>query len=131
MSAAWQEVVSGEDAAIYAYGLAGARLSGQARERAERGRREHRMLRARAAQSVADSGAEVPIPAIAYDVDDVALDGDRAQELLAQVEMALIPIYAQAAADSSGPERARAARSATECASRATSWGAPPEAFPD
>lgn len=131
MSGTWQEVVSGEDAALYAYGLAGARLSGTARERAERSRREHRMLRARAAQLVTDSGGEVPTPAIAYDIDDVSLDRDQAQALLAQVELALIPIYAQAAGESIGPDRARAARSATECASRATAWGAPPEAFPD
>ena len=128
---AWEDVVKGEDAAIYAYGLAGARLTGTARERAMRARGDHEVSRAHAAQIVTASAGTVPEPAVAYDSGDTPQDAQQSRALLARVELALVPIYAQAAGTSTGADRGYAARSAAACASRATTWGATPEAFPD
>jgi len=127
---AWSAVVSGEDAAVYAYSVAGARVSGAARRRALAGLDAHRANRSRAAAIVVSAGGTPPAAEPAY-----ALPGDvsskaGARAALASVDNALVAVYADAAAAAAGDDRRWAARTAAECAVRAVAWGAAPQAFP-
>ncbi|MFM8350561.1 MAG: DUF4439 domain-containing protein, partial [Actinomycetales bacterium] len=73
---------------------------------------------------------DAPAPAIAYDLP--VADPNRAQvrDLAALVENRLVPIYAELAAAASGDTRTAAVTAAAECATRAVTWGALPQAFP-
>lgn len=130
LAQAWSNVVTAEDAAIYAYGVAGARLKEPSRSRAHRILDEHRTARTAAAGMVTAAGGEVPPPAAVYSLPGQVNAPSDAQALLAHVENALVPYYAAAAGASPGGERRPAARRAAECAVRAIAWGADPQAFP-
>jgi hypothetical protein len=127
---AWSAVVSGEDAAIYAYSVAGARLADGPRQRALAGLDAHRSNRSRAAAAVTAAGGTPPAPAAAYELPD---DVDRragARAAMAGVDNALVATYADAAAATTGDDRRWAARTAADYAARAVGWGAAPQAFP-
>ena len=119
------DAIAGEEAAVYAYGLAGARLSGAARDRALGGLAAHR---ARVLQ-LRERAGSVPGAAGGYDV-AAPVDEDEARGLLADVESRLAATYADLAAATSGDERVNAALAACECEVRAIGWGGEPEAFP-
>ena len=71
---AWAAVVAGEDAAIYAYSVAGARVAGRDRRRARAGLDAHRERRARASNLAVAAGGTVPTPLGAYALpDDIAV----------------------------------------------------------
>lgn len=127
---AWSAVVAGEDAAIYAYSIAGARLPSSARRRALAGLDDHRAARSRAAGLVTAAGAVAPPAAASYDLPGPVSTAREARELMAQVDNALVGVYADAAAAAVGPERRWAARTAAANAARAVDWGAPSQAFP-
>lgn len=127
---AWGAVVAGEDAAIYAYSLAGARLPSSARRRALAGLDEHRTARSRAAGLVTAAGGVAPPAAASYDLPGPVTTPRQARDLMAQVDNALVGVYADAAAAAVGQERRWAARTAAANGARAVGWGAPSEAFP-
>ncbi len=129
-SAAWAQVVSGEDAAVYAYSVAGARLGSEARRKALAGLDAHRANRDRAAAFIVAASATPPGSATAYEL-PIAVDSPQsARALLALVDNRLVGLYADAAEATTGPDRRWAARTAAECATRAVTWGAAPQAFP-
>ena len=117
-------VVQGEDAAVYAYAIAGAR--GPAQRRALAGLDAHRQARDVAAATL----SAPPPPASAYSLPIHPDSPSHARELLAYVENALVPVYADLAAVTTGDARRRAVIAAQVCASRAVAWGAPTQAFP-
>jgi len=117
-------VVRGEDAAVYAYSVAGARVP--ALRRARSGLDAHRAAR----DSMAATLAIPPEPSPAYALANEPNSPSQARALMAYVENALVPLYADLAAESRGDERRRAVISAQACATRAVSWGAPSQAFP-
>jgi hypothetical protein len=117
-------VVRGEDAALYAYGVAGARVP--ARRRVLAGLEAHRAAR----DAVASVLAAPPEPAPAYTLPTAPQTPAEARALLSFVDNALVPLYADLAAVSSGDERRRAVLTAQACAARAVSWGAASQAFP-
>ena len=127
---AWSAVVAGEDAAAYAYSVAGAQVSGAARRRALAGLDAHAANRARAASAVAAAGGTAPPAAPAYALPAGAGTRSGAKAAMAEVDNALVPVYADAAAASTGDDRRWAARAAAECATRAVTWGAASQAFP-
>lgn len=127
---AWSAVVRGEDAAIYAYSVAGARVPARAERRALVALDAHRAHRSLAAAAVVAAGGTPPPAAASYALPDDAGTRAGARALLASVENALVAVYADAAAASQAADRRRAARQAAECAVRAIEWGAPPQAFP-
>lgn len=127
---AWAAVVAGEDAAIYAYSVAGARVAGSDRRRARAGLDAHRERRARAATLTVAAGGSVPTPQAAYALPDDIARPRVAARLMAEVDNALVAVFADAAAASTGQDRRWAARSAADCASSAVAWGAPTQAFP-
>jgi hypothetical protein len=130
MTATWQAVVAGEDAAVFAIGVAGARLTGAERQTARRQLTAHQDARDRAAALVRASGGEPPPPEVAYALPFPVRTAASARRLLALVENRLVPVYADAAADSVDADRRYAARTAARCATRAVEWGAPSQAFP-
>lgn len=127
---AWTAVVAGEDAAIYAYSVAGAQVAGAARRRALAGLDAHTSHRARAASAVVAAGGTPPPVAPAYVLPPGIGTRTGARAAMAAVDNALVPVYADAAAASTGDDRQWAARTAAECATRAVTWGAPSQAFP-
>jgi len=127
---AWSAVVSGEDAAVFAYSVAGARVKGAARRQALAGLDAHRDARSKAAALVVAAGATPPPAAPAYELDPDVSSPAGARRTMASVDNALVAVYADAAAASSGADRRWAARTGADCAVRAVQWGASPQAFP-
>jgi len=123
-------VVRGEDAAIYAYEAASARVPAGARRQALTGLDAHRAHRSKAAAVLAAAGSPVPTAAAAYVLPAGVRRPGGARAALAAVDNALVAVYADAAAATSGPLRRWAARTAAEYATRAVTWGAPSQAFP-
>ena len=118
--------VAGDDAAVYAYGVVVARLRGAERRQGLAALQAHATWRDR----WSTLAPEAPPPAIAYDLPIAEPSRDQVRELAALVENRLVPIYAELAATLAGDERAAAVSAAAECATRAVSWGATPQAFP-
>lgn len=127
---AWTAVVVGEDAAVRAYGIAGAQLSGSDRRFAQSGLDSHRRRRTRAAEAVTAAGGTAPSASDVFALPPRLRRPRVARALLAEVDLALVGVYADAAAASEGEDRRWAARSAAECAAAAVTWGAPTQAFP-
>ena len=127
---AWSAVVSGEDAAVFAYSVAGARVKGAARRQALAGLDAHRDARSRAAALVVAAGGSPPPAAPAYDLGPDVSTRAGARTTMASVDNALVPVYADAAAAASGDDRRWAVRTGADCAVRAVQWGASPQAFP-
>lgn len=127
---AWSAVVAGEDAAVYAYSLAGALLPTDARRRALAGLDEHRAARSRAAGLVTAAGGVAPPAAASYDLPGPVRTARQARDLMAQVDNALVAVYADAAGATAGPDRLWAARTGAANGARAVTWGAASQAFP-
>lgn len=122
--------LQGEYAATFAYGLIGAHVTGEARERARRSLASHIANRDRLRESLIALGAPVPVPEPAYEASPPVTNSTTATELAIVVELRLTRSWAALAAVSGGSSRKQAARASQECAVRAVSWGSPPSAFP-
>ena len=127
---AWAAVVTGEDAAIYAYSVAGAQVAAGSRERAVAGLTAHQSNRSRAAALITELGDDPPPAAAGYVLPADIATAKVARATMAGVDNALVAIYADAAAASGADIRRWAARTAAEYAVRAIGWGADPQAFP-
>jgi len=128
--AALDALVSGEDAAIYAYSVGGARVAGGARRRALEALAAHRADRDRGASILTAAGIVPPGSAAAYQLPGPVDTPAAARSLMALVDNRLVGLYADAAATLQGDDRRWAVRAASECAARAVSWGAASQAFP-
>jgi hypothetical protein len=119
--------ILGEEAALYAYGVAAPHLDDADRDRALGGLAAHRarvlVLRGRA-NDAEESGA--PGGFITGPVDSP----ESARALLADVEARLAAAYADLAAEVTSGDRRNAVLSACECSVRSVAWGGPPAAFP-
>jgi hypothetical protein len=127
---AWAAVVAGEDAAIYAYSVAGAHVAGGGRRRALTGLDAHRANRSRAASLGSGLGGTPPPAAAAYQLPAAVGTPAGARSAMASVENSLVAVYADAAGQAADGDRRWAARTAAECAARAVAWGAATQAFP-
>jgi hypothetical protein len=123
-------LVSGIDAAIYGYSVAGAHVTGGARRRALAGLDSHRANRDRAASMIVAASATPPGSATAYTFPTPVDSPASARTLMALVDNRLVGLYADAAAGLAGGDRRWAARTAAECAMRAVAWGEESQAFP-
>ncbi len=119
--------IEGEEAAVYAYGVAAPRLSGDQSDLARGALAAHRLRIIVLRESLPP--ADQPAAPGGFLVDPPP-DAAAAAALLATVEARLAATYADLAAASSGDQRLDAVRSARESAVRSVAWGAPPEAFP-
>ena len=119
--------ILGEEAALYAYGVAGPWLDGAERDLALGGLAAHRarvlVLRGDAADSD-ETGA--PGGFVSGPVDSP----ESARALLVEVEARLAATYADLAAEVTGGQRRNAVLSACECSVRSIAWGGPTAAFP-
>jgi hypothetical protein len=120
-------VLAGEQAAVYAYGLAAARLSGAELGAALDAMAAHRAQRDRLVARAAASGTSPgPAPA-AYDPPFPVVDAASARRLAALVEDRLAGQWAGLAASSAGQQRHGDAVVAQSCAVRSAEWsGAAP-----
>lgn len=131
MSSGLQAALAGEYAAIYAYGRAGGRLTAD-QDMALLHLSEHRTSRDTLRQWLLDDAEQPAPPAPAYTLPGPVTSDRQARELLAAIELRLIPLYTELLAEQiEDPQRRRrAVRQVRDCALRAQSWGAPGQAFP-
>lgn len=119
--------ILGEEAALYAYGVAGPWLDGPDRDLALGGLAAHRarvlVLRGEAPDT---DEAGAPGGFVSGPVDSA----ESARALLAQVEARLASTYADLAAEVTGGQRRNAVLSACECSVRSIAWGGATAAFP-
>lgn len=127
MSAALISAIEGEEAAVYAYGVAAAFVTGTQSDLVRGGLAAHRLKVADLRQLL--DRTDQPLSPLGFEL-TVPVDAATAATLLADVESRLSAVYADLAAESSGDQRRDAVRAARECAIRAVAWGAAPQAFP-
>lgn len=131
MTDALQAALAGEYAVMYAYGRAGARLDSDELD-ALALLEVHRTRRDQLRAWLTEDGQDPLPPAPAYQVPNRVRDDATARELLATVELRLIPLYLEVIAEAmADPERRLwAILCVRECALTATRWGAAGQAFP-
>lgn len=125
------DVLAAEEAAIWAYGLIGGRVSStQAQSRALLALDTHRAARTWLRGVILASGKVPAVPPAGYEPSEPVIDNASAERFAAQVESALVPLWVQAAGSVQGADRKVAAQYGAGCNARAVLWGAPTQAFP-
>jgi hypothetical protein len=114
--------LSAEHAAIFGYGVAGARLSGAALEAARAAEAAHRDRRDALLQLLADVPSSAPPAAPAYRLPFPVTDGPTALRLAVHLEERTAAIWQRALATTEGEQRKLALDALTDCAVRATRW---------
>lgn len=128
-AAALQAALAGEHAALYAYGVVGARSSGSDADLAAAAYVRHRARRDALVAMLTEAGERPAAPEVAYDL-PFATDGRAPlRRLAALVEGRCAALYA-ALVQHSPAGRAFAARGLVDCATTQLGWGGPPEPFP-
>ncbi len=125
-----QRVLAAQHAVVYGYGVAGARLRGAARRRAERGWTTHRAGRDALEAQLSDLGADPEPPAPAYALPSPVVTPEDAGTLLTLLEERLAAVWADAVADLSGKLRGQAVDGLTEAAVAAARWRGGSVPFP-
>ncbi|MGA5823389.1 ferritin-like domain-containing protein [Kitasatospora sp. NPDC094028] len=128
---ALQGALGAEHAAVYGYGVVGARLpDDQQRTDARTALAAHEARRDAWQRLVTGLGA-TPAPAAAgYQLPFPVTDAAAAGRLAAHLETRLTTVYADLVAALPAPHRPAAATALHECAVRARRWGAPGQPFP-
>ena len=114
--------LSGEYAAIYAYGIIAAHLTGSQEKRALAVMAEHRQQRDRLRASINDLGGTPAAAAAIYELPHDVTTATQARELAALVEDRLSGQWAAVASASKGADRNSAALVSVACSVRSTSW---------
>jgi hypothetical protein len=128
---ALQEVLAGEHAAVYAYGIVGARLEGSKDQKVARADYALHLSRRDHVTAVILQAHGVPVgPLVAYDVGGPVTSKDEARALAARVEAATAGPYGDLVAATTGSERASAVGWLVDAAVRAVHWGGHATAFP-
>ena len=128
---ALQAALAGEHAAVYAYGVVGARLQGRRDEAAAvAAYNAHRQRRATLTRLVADAGAQPTPAAVAYELGGPVGTAAAARQLAAQVETRVAATYADVVAATTGTVRQAGAGWLADAAVRAVTWSGRPAAFP-
>ncbi len=125
-----QRVLAAEHAVVYAYGVAGAHLTGPPRARATRGWASHRAARDGLTALLVDRNATPVAPAPAYALPTPVTSPAAALDLLLLVEVRLAATYADAVADLDGDLRTTTARGLTTAALAGAHWRGGSVAFP-
>lgn len=92
-SAALESLISAESAAIYAYGVIGAHLTGSEQRRALAALKDHRRHRDAWITAATAAGEPIPPAAIAYDLPFAVSDRVSAMELAVVIETRLASVY--------------------------------------
>jgi hypothetical protein len=123
--------LAAEHAAVYAYGIVGARLRGRTDERsAQRAYDTHRLRRSTLTALVEAVGATPVVAAVAYEVGGPVATVTSARALAAIVETRAAATYADVVAATSAGTRQTAAAWLADAAVRATGWTGHPPTFP-
>lgn len=123
-----QNAIRSEQNYVYACGLAGAELKGGGRRRAIAQIADRQQRIQVFAAMIAESEVPSTPPGFAP---PIAIDSARAARAsLAQLNNALVGIYAEVAALTEGQDRQRAVLAAQDSARTAVQWGATSQAFP-
>ncbi|MEU1133803.1 ferritin-like domain-containing protein [Streptomyces sp. NPDC005900] len=125
-----QAALGAEHAAVYGYGVVGARIGEGRRDEARTAYDAHRARRDALQRAVRDLGAE-PQPAdAAYALPFPVPDAPAAARLATELEDRLAGVYSDLVRASSGHRRDTAARALREAAVRAARWRGGSVAFP-
>jgi Domain of unknown function (DUF4439) len=129
-----QRVLAAEHAVVYGYGVAGARLSGADRARAERGWTAHRARRDRLEAQLDGLGVGPLPPAASYALPTPVTTSEEARTLVTLLEERLAAVWADAVADLADPAdrnlRREAAGGLAEAAVAAARWRVGSVPFP-
>ena len=129
-TSALQEVLAAEQAVVFGYGVAGARLAGTDRRRALAGWSAHGARRDRLAGLVAARGATPVPPAASYALPSPVRTPGDAVALLTVLEERLADVYADAVARLTGDLRGMAATGLADAAVAGARWRGTSVAFP-
>lgn len=121
-AAALAKALAAEHAAVYAYGVVGARTDGRLRARARTGFDAHRARRDQLRSLIVRMGGSPAEPSPAYRLPFPVESAKDAARLAAHVEEGLITAYLELAAVNDPSLRRLAALAAQECATRAYGW---------
>ncbi|MEO7745131.1 MAG: ferritin-like domain-containing protein [Actinomycetota bacterium] len=128
--AALTDVLAGEQAAVYAYGVVGGQAGPERRKAAMAGLSAHALQRDLLAARLSTAGAPPlaapPAYSLPFEVSSVA----DARRLAVHVELTLAGGYADLVAAAVPARRDEAAGWLTRCALQARGWGATPQPFP-
>lgn len=128
---ALQEVLAGEHAAVYGYGVVGARLAGHPDERAAvAGYDTHRARRAAVSLLVTAAGGQPTPAAVGYDLGAAVTSAAQARALAARIEQGVAATYADLVSAAAAAQRSSAAAWLSDAAVRAASWSGHPQTFP-
>ncbi|MFJ2582363.1 ferritin-like domain-containing protein [Kitasatospora aureofaciens] len=128
---ALQGALSAEHAAIYGYGVVGARLpDDQQRADARTAYAAHQARRDAWQRLLGSVGATPSAAAAGYQLPFAVTDAAGATRLAAHIETRLTTVYADLVAAVPAPQRPTAAEALRESAARARHWGAAPTPFP-
>lgn len=114
--------LAGEQAAVYAYGVVAARLSGAEEKQALAAMAAHRANRDLLLAQLEQAGATPSPAAAAYTLPSPVVDAASARALAGLVEDRLAGQWAALAAASDGEQRSAAALVAQACAVRGVTW---------
>lgn len=129
-TAALRDALAAEHAVVYGYGVAGARLSGTARRRAERLVDRHRASRDELVSIVRDRGGDPVAAAPTYALPFPVRTAEQARALATLLEERLAAVWADAVADLTGDLRRLAVDRMTEAAVAAARWRGGSVPFP-
>ncbi|MEV7181126.1 ferritin-like domain-containing protein [Kitasatospora sp. NPDC093679] len=129
--AALQAALSAEHAAVYGYGVVGARTpAGPQRDAARAGYAAHQARRDALQRELDGAGATPAAAAAGYRLPFAVSDAAGAGRLAAHIETQLTAVWADAVAGTGGALRQTAATALRETALRAAQWGADLSALP-
>ncbi|MFF4948898.1 ferritin-like domain-containing protein [Streptomyces chattanoogensis] len=125
-----EAALAAEYAAVYGYGVVGARISAARRKDAQAAYDAHRARRDALRRTVRDLGGRPPAAAAAYELPFPVPDAAAAARLAAELEDRLAAVYADLVRVSEKSRRLDAAAALREAAVRAVSWRGSGVAFP-
>ncbi|WP_431965515.1 ferritin-like domain-containing protein [Actinacidiphila sp. bgisy160] len=125
-----QAALSAEHAAVYGYGIVGARVGGERGEQAQQAYDAHRARRDSLRRTVGDLGAEPVAAEPAYALPFDVPDGAAAVRLAAEIEDRVAGVYADLVRAADADLRREAADALREAAVRAVRWRGGSVAFP-
>lgn len=124
------DVLAGEQAAVYAYGVVGGQAGPAHRRAAAAGLTAHALQRDLLAARLSSSGTPPIAAPPAYTLPFEVATVTDARRLAVHVELTLAAAYADLVAAAAPARRQEAAGWLARCAVSARGWGAAPQAFP-
>ena len=122
-----QSALAAEHAAVYGYGVVGARLRGKKQDDARSALSAHRLRRDGLRRTVQGLGGQPVAAEPAYRLPFPVPDEAAAMRLAAELEQRVAAVYADLVQATSGELRSDAARAVRDANARAARWGGPAE----